>query len=29
MKIDELINNNYDKLTQSDHQIFDYIVNNI
>ena len=29
MKIDELINNNYDKLTQSDHQILDYIVNNI
>lgn len=29
MKIDELINNNYEKLTQNDHQIFDYIVNNI
>ncbi|MBM6819366.1 MULTISPECIES: MurR/RpiR family transcriptional regulator [Clostridium] len=29
MKIDELINNNYEKLTQNDHQIFDYISNNI
>lgn len=28
MKINELINNNYDKLTQNDHQIFNYIINN-
>ena len=28
MKIDELINKNYDKLTQNDHQIFNYIINN-
>lgn len=28
MKIDELINENYDKLTQNDHQIFNYIINN-
>lgn len=28
MKIEELINNNYDKLTQNDHQIFTYIINN-
>ena len=26
MKIDELINKNYDKLTQNDHQIFNYII---
>ena len=28
MKIDELINKNYDKLTQNDHQIFNYIIKN-
>ncbi|NFG24745.1 MurR/RpiR family transcriptional regulator [Clostridium botulinum] len=28
MKIYELINNNYDKLTQNDHEIFNYISNN-
>lgn len=28
MKIEELINTNYDKLTQNDHQIFNYIINN-
>lgn len=28
MKIDELINKNYDKLTQNDHQIFNYIISN-
>lgn len=28
MKIDELVNNNYDKLTQNDNQIFNYIKNN-
>lgn len=28
MKMDELINNNYDKLTQNEHQIFNYIINN-
>lgn len=28
MRIDELINKNYDKLTQNEHQIFNYIINN-